>query len=247
MKKLTLLTASVLFALSLLAQKIDPFPKTISVSGSAEMEIIPDEVFVNIDIREYQKKGEDKKDLESLKKHFTEAYKAVGIPDSFVSIIAYSGYNDYYTYSRNKKRTPDMMAGLTYQVKFKNSKTMDDLVAKLDDEATRSFTIAYTNHTKMTEFRRQLKIEAIKAAKTKGIYLTEAIDEKLGEAIDIEEPKESSTSYSSGSNTRSNGYNVAPMRSQAIVSYNNMEEASGEIGFKKIKMRFEVEVTFALK
>jgi len=36
----------------------NPFPKTISVSGSAEMQIIPDQIFVNIELKEYQKKGE---------------------------------------------------------------------------------------------------------------------------------------------------------------------------------------------
>jgi uncharacterized protein YggE len=243
MKKLALSTTLLLLVLAVFAQQApDPFPKTIKVSGSAEMEIIPDEVFVNIEIREYQKKGEDKKDLETLKNSFSEACRSVGIADSMVSIVAYSGYNDYYTWKKNKKKTPDMMASVTYQVKFKSSKTMDELVAKLDDEATRGFQIVATNHSRMTEFRKQLKIQAIKTAKAKGIYLTEAIDEKLGEAIDIEEPNEGAAS---SSGNWSNG-RVTPLRSQAITTYNS-EESTGEIGFKKIKLRFEVNVEFALK
>ncbi len=34
----------------------NPYPKTISVNGSAEMEIVPDEIYVQIRLGEYQKK-----------------------------------------------------------------------------------------------------------------------------------------------------------------------------------------------
>jgi hypothetical protein len=59
---------------------------------------------------------------------------------------------------------------------------MDKLVEKLDDDATQNFLIVSTDHSKMAEFRRQLKIAAVKAAKEKGIYLTDAIGERLGES-----------------------------------------------------------------
>jgi hypothetical protein len=66
----------------------------------------------------------------------------------------------------------------------------DDLVEKLDDNATQSFLVVSASHSKITDFRRQLKIKAIEAAKEKGIYLTEAVGEKPGEAITINEPVE---------------------------------------------------------
>lgn len=57
----------------------NPFPETITVSGSAEMEIIPDEIFVNIELKEYQKKGESKKDIKTIKSEFLQACKNDGI------------------------------------------------------------------------------------------------------------------------------------------------------------------------
>lgn len=51
MKKLILFVSIILAANFLLAQQTqlaftnNPFPKTITVSGSAEMEIIPDEIY----------------------------------------------------------------------------------------------------------------------------------------------------------------------------------------------------------
>lgn len=252
MKKLIIIINVFLFVHAINAQlpqpifANNPFPKTITVSGSAEMEIIPDEIYVNITLREYQKRGEAKKEIETIKTAFLENCKAVGIPDSAVSIFSFSGYNNYYSFKKRKK-DPDMQSSITYQVKFKDSKTMDDLVEKLDDEATQNFIIASTSHSKMTEYRKQLKINAVQAAKNKGIYLTESIGEKLGEAIKIKEPDENFAGvnpYEAASQIRIRGANSlsSNLRFSAGDTF-----SSTEIDFKKMKLRFEVEVVFALK
>ena len=220
----------------------DPFPKKISVTGSAEMEIIPDQIFVNIQLREYQKKGEEKKDLETIKTNFLNACKAAGIADSVVSIVAYTGYNPYWAL-RKKKKDLDMFASITYQVRFSSSKEMDLLVPNLDDEATQSFEIVRTSHSKITEYRKQLKILAVKAAKDKALYLTEAIGESLGNAIKVEEPKEKQEyEIPRGSNTISNtvSFNVS-YRSEG------KDDKDADVQFKKMKLRFEVEVVYALR
>ncbi|MBL7730780.1 MAG: SIMPL domain-containing protein [Chitinophagaceae bacterium] len=213
-------------------QTPDPFPKTIAVTGSAEMEVIPDEVYVNVSLREYQKKGDPKKDIETIKAAFLASCRQSGIPDSAISISSFTGYNSYYSL-RKKQKAPDLFAGITYQVKFTTSAQMDELVDKLDDEATQSFDIAYTSHSKMPEFRKQLKIQAVKAAKNKAEYLTEAIDEKLGPAITVKEPEEPGT-------RSTNAVNV----SNAVSPYYYDKQVS--IVFKKIRIRYEVNVVFAL-
>lgn len=222
----------------------NPFPKTISVNGSAEMEVIPDQIYVNIVLREYQKKNEPKKDLEALKTGFLESCKATGLPDSAISISSYTGFNNYYRLRKDRHKSPDLFASITYQVKFSNSGQMDDLIEKLDDQATQSFDIAFTSHSRMSEFRKLLKIQAVKAAKDKGIYLTEAIGEKLGPAITVREPEEfgmstarSVTAYSQRVVSVSNASNG--------ISYSS--DKSLEVDFKKIKLRYEVDVVFALQ
>ena len=241
MKK-TLFAVALLFCLqNAMAQNTpNPFPKTITITGSAEMEIIPDEIYVNVELREYQKKGESKKDLETIKTQFLQTCRNVGIPDSCVSIASYSGFNNYYWWKRNKKKNPDLFATITYQIKFKNSGLMDNLIDQLDDEATQNFMIVSLSHSKMTEFRKQLKIEAVKAAKEKGIYLTEAIGEKLGAAITISEPAE---------------FQPYPLhgRMLGIVSNALYEvKADGadkvqEVDFKKLKLKYDVTIVFALQ
>ena len=138
-----------------------------------------------------------------------------------------------------------MYAGIAYQIKFKDSKKMDQLVDLLDDEATANFQITKATHSKIQDYRKQLKIQAVKAAKDKGIYLTDAINEKLGEAIAIEEPNENSFENSLENNIRIRGIsNVAYFNKDAEKMNDN--GVTG-VDFKKIKLRYEVKIIFAVK
>lgn len=85
-------------------QLANPFPKTISVTGSAEMEVIPDEIYVQVDLKEFKRRGE-KVDLESIKTNFLNTCHVIGIPDSLISIVAYEGYNYNYWSWRKRKKT----------------------------------------------------------------------------------------------------------------------------------------------
>ena len=251
MKKLIFITTIILISALINAQQpiftSNPFPKTIIVSGSAEMEIIPDEIFVNITLREYQKRGEDKKDIETIKTNFFQSCKIAGIPDSVISIFSFTGYGNYFSFKK-RKRDPNLMTAITYQVKFKDSKTMDALVEALDDEATQNFQIYGTSHSKIMEFRKQLKIKAVQAAKEKAAYLTDALAEKLGEAITIKEPNENLIPGVANNLYGSNAFQEVVGTGYSMQRKNgNGYEIEKEIDFKKLKLRFEVDVVFAVK
>jgi hypothetical protein len=216
----------------------NPFPKTISVNGSAEMEIIPDEIYVQVDLREYKKKNEEKKELEKIKAAFLNNCNLTGIADSNISIASYDGYNTSNIWQR-KKVNPDMMAAISYQIKFTNAKQIDQLVEKLDDEGTSNFTIVRTSHSKIVEYRRQLKIQAVKAAKEKAIYLAEAINEKAGEAITVEEPQEYAVS--------DYGENRTLLSQVSNLSNGTDKYSDSSVDYRKIKLRYEVKALFALK
>jgi len=115
---------------------------------------------------------------------------------------------------------------------------MDELVQKLDDEATQNFFISRVSHSKLQTFKRELKIQAVKAARDKAIYLAEAINEKAGEAITINEPNEIS-SYPQPV--------YANRMMKAEAGYTAGDAQAPNIDFKKIKLQFEVNATFALK
>lgn len=252
MKMITLLFTAVLFINLHIAQGQPatqpgcyPFPKTISVTGSAEMEIIPDEIYVQVDLREYKRRGEDKVELDKIKNDFLASCRAVGIADSNISVASYDGYNMANIW-RRRKRDPDLLSSIAYQLKFSNTKLIDDLVNRLDDQATNNFSITRTSHSKIIEYRKQLKIMAVKAAKEKALYLSDAVSEQLGAAITITEPEESFSSDVFSGRYKSNMAiaNNAFMKEMSKADYGINDDG---VDYRKIKLRFEVKVLYALK
>lgn len=248
MKKVTIFLTAIMLVNLLQAQNTQPgcfpFPKTISVTGSAEMEIVPDEIYVQVDLREYKKRGDEKTNIDKIKADFLASCKMIGIADSNIAIASFDGYNLSNIW-RQRKKDPDLLASITYQLKFSNTKLIDDLVNKLDDEATNNFRITRTSHSKIVEYRKQLKIMAVKAAKEKAIYLSESVNEQVGAAITIAEPEESSSSDILSGRYKSNASNNVYSNSLSKTDAYGINDNG--VDYRKIKIRFEVKVLYALK
>lgn len=239
MKQLLFLVMVLVSTVAMAQNNPNPYPRTINVNGSSEMEIIPDEIYVQVDLKEYEKKGSDKVSIDRIKAEFLNNVRRLGIPDSAVSIASYQGYNGHLWWLK-KKKSPELMASISYQLKLNNSAKIDELVNVLNDDATSNFQIIKTSHSRINEFRKQLKIQAVKAAKDKAQYLTEAIGERTAEAVTIHEPSDVSVYYYTTA-----GY--AKMREMSNVAEAAPPVPDQGIDFKKIKLRFEVNVVFALK
>ena len=241
MKKILTAMATLLSLISLPGMSQEMIKqKTINVAGSAEMEVVPDEIYVQVVLREYDKKGGGKTGIETIKNDFLKAVLSTGLSETDISVQGYQGWDgNYFWYKKNKKKNPDLKASITYQIKVATTKKMDELVQKLDDEATQNFFISKVSHSKIQEFKKQLKIQAVKAAKDKAIYLAESIDEKVGEALTINEPNEIQLYPLAYSN-----------RMMKMEAAQSIMDTGGEqvpnIDFKKIKLQFEVNVVFAL-
>lgn len=243
MKNILNTVMAVMFAATAMAQTPENLvrqPRTINVSGMAEMEIVPDEIFVQVDLREYDKKGSGKVDIESIKNNFIKAATSIGISDTNITVQGYQGWDgNYWWYKKNKNKNPDMKASITYLVKVNSTKKMDQLVDKLDDEATQNFFISRVAHSREKEFKKQLKVQAVQAAKDKAGYLAAAIGENIGAAITINEPNEMHIypPHAPMANVRMKGVEMAQ----------DAGSSAPNIDFKKIKYQFDVSVTFALK
>lgn len=236
MKKISgLFVAMMLVAVSSIAQQQQP-PRMINVTGTAEVELIPDEIFVQIDLREYDKKGSGKIDIETIKNKFLAAAKAMGLTEKEISVQGYSGYNNWWWYNTKKKKDPDMKASISYLVKLKSTGQMDELVKRLDDEATQNFSIQKVSHSKLEEMKKDLKIQAITNAKEKAVYLAAALGEKIGRAYSINEPNEV-------------GNYPGPRLYATAMKMEMQSDASApplDVDFKKIKIKFDVNISFEL-
>jgi uncharacterized protein len=244
MKKHNFLFTIILFCVvsaSLNAQTIiqQPKIKKIVVTGSSEMEVDPDQIYVNFVLREYQNNKKEKTGIDAIKKEFLDACSKSGILKENISVegMAGSAYVDWPI--RNKKKDPDFIASITYIIKFSSTKMIDDLIPRLNDNAVSNMYISKMDHTKMEAFRKEVKIKATQAAKDKALYLSQSIGEKLGGALLIEEID--------------NGTPYPLMMKASNMAMTEMNADGGAYGgetsmpFEKIKIRFETRAEFELE
>lgn len=216
----------------------DQPPKKIAVVGSAETEVVPDEIYMSFTLREYLNDTKQKVDLEQIKSTFLKTCVENGVADSNIVISSYTGYErwDYYYY-RKRRMEPDFMASITYTIKAPSADVLDKVVATIDEKALDNFFISKTSYSKMEELRKEVKIRALKASQEKAKYLAESIGEEIGEAILIQEIDNSFISDYAQSNT---GILKAAEADQS-------EPFDTGKNFARIKIRYEMNCEFALK
>lgn len=208
----------------------DTIVKKIEVVGSAEKEIIPDEIYLSISLKEYKERNSIVS-IETLENQLAKAVRSLGIKDEDFQIENIYGNN--YWWRRKKKEDPEFLASKRYRLKLNDLSKVNDLLSKLDPMGVDYMNISEYSHSKIEEFRKELKIEALKAAKGKAEYLLESIGQELGEALEIHEIEVGSPVY--------------PMMEYRMSNL-KMDAAGGEqeIGFKTIKIRAEIRAVFRI-
>lgn len=168
---------------------MNPYPRTITVTGTAEREITPDQIYVNIQLREYQPKGGAKVNIDKIRTDFLKQMKSIGIPDTAITVYSYDGYNAN-PWLKKKKKDTDLLASITYQVILRNTAEIDRVVNVLDDQATAAFNITKTSHTQIKSIQEELKVAALRSAREKAQTLAAGLNSKVGVPITINEPNE---------------------------------------------------------
>ncbi|MFD2889890.1 SIMPL domain-containing protein [Chitinophaga cymbidii] len=221
------------------AQTTDNKPpvKKIEVNGSAEMEITPDEIFINITLREYMNKN-SKVGITKLEAQLQKAVQDAGIAKEDFTIENVFGYN-YDQWWRKKKKDEDFLARKQYRLKLNRLDKINGILAAVDEEGIEAVNVASYTHSKMEEYRKQVKMDALKAAKAKAEYLLGAIDEKIGGVLEIQEFN--TDQYS----------DVRPEMANVRMYAAKASDAAGvpdsNIDFKKIKIRAEIKAVFGIK
>ncbi|RZL19309.1 MAG: DUF541 domain-containing protein [Pedobacter sp.] len=235
MKKLLAIAFAALFSLSASAQQVD-LRKKISVSGTSEMEVTPDIIYLSISLKEYLKDNNSKKkvDITTLENQLFAAVQKAGLDKDNLTINNLSSYN----YATEKKKNPDFLASKQYRLKVTDLNKWNDIIGAVDPKG-----VAYTNiesydYSKIESLKKDLKVKALQAAKVKATYLVEALGDKLGGVIDIQEVN--------------NEQYPQPMYRTSMMMKSSMadssaEAAPAEIDFKKIKLSYTMNTVFEIK
>ncbi|WP_343305070.1 SIMPL domain-containing protein [Chitinophaga niabensis] len=240
MKRLTVLLMGLFMTATSFAQTTDNKPpvKKIEVTGTAEMEITPDEITINITLREYYKNKTNKVGITTLEAQLQKAVQDAGISKENFTIGNVFGYN-YDQWWKKKKTTEDFLARKQYVLKVNRLDKINGILAAVDEEGIESVNIASFNSSKMEEYRKQVKTNALKAAKAKAEYLLSAIDEKIGGVIEIQE-----FNNDQYSDVRPEAAN---MRMFAKADAAGAGVPDSNIDVKTIKIRAEIRAVFGIK
>ena len=233
MKKVFLL-AFVLFAWSMVVNAQESDGKYIEVTGSSEIEVVPDEIHFLIQIKEYwqeeytgkSNKEEDfrtKVPLAMIEKDLRRSLRKIGIADD---AIRTQEIGDYW-----RQRGKEFLIGKQLDIQLTDFEQINSIIRSVNTWGIESMRIGELKHKDLPMYRKQGKIEALKAAREKASYLVEAMGQELGEVIRIVEPVDNNISR------------YLPFQAQSNVS---MGTAATE-QYRVIKLRYEMTARFAIK
>ena len=173
------LFALIIITLSVLSLQAQTNERYIEVTGTSEIEIVPDKIHYLIEIREYFEEEFDGKSkpeeyrtkvpLSEIEQRLREALANAGIPQN---AIRTQEIGDYW-----RQQGQD----------FLNFNQINEIIQLIDTKGIHTMRIGELENKDIRAYHQKGKIEALKAAQKKATYLVEALGKKLGDVIRIVE------------------------------------------------------------
>lgn len=224
--KVLLFAISLLATLSLQAQTNERY---IEVTGTSEIEIVPDEIHYLIEIREYFKEEFDGKSkpeeyrtkvpLSEIEQGLRGVLAEAGIPKN---AIRTQEIGDYW-----RQQGQDFLVSKKFDITLTDFNQINEIVKRIDTKGINTMRIGELENNDMPAYHQKGKIEALKAARRKATYLVEALGKRLGEVIRIVE-KDSG--------------NVSPFAQSNVMS----SDAASFDNFRTIKKNYSMLVRFEI-
>lgn len=209
----------------------------IEVTGKAEMEIVPNEIYLKILVNEKDFKG--KKNLNEIEKSMKEKLTEIDIDMSKKLAIKdmTSNFRNYWLKSSTIISTKE------YQLIVDNAKTAGQIFKGLESIGISNISIDKIEHSEIQKYRTEVKINAIRAAKEKANSLTNAIDQSIGKAIFIQELNNQVYRGLQGQ--------VAGLSNIVVTGYGHSGkqklEQEPNIEFEKIRLEYSILARFAIE
>lgn len=224
--RLSVFIISLLVTLSLQAQTNERY---IEVTGTSEMEIIPDKIHYLIEIREYFKEEFDGKSkpeeyrtkvpLSEIEQGLRGVLAEAGIPKN---AIRTQEIGDYW-----RQQGQDFLVSKKFDITLTDFNQINEIVKRIDTKGIQTMRIGELENNDMLAYHQKGKIEALKAARRKATYLVEALGKRLGEVIRIVE--------------KDSGY-ASPFAQSNVMS----SDAASFDNFRTIKKNYSMLVRFEI-
>jgi uncharacterized protein YggE len=232
MKKMIMAVVAVIFATAaVVAQNTAPqYPNSIQVSGKAEKKVTPNEIYVDITIKDGDVKNQTVAQIESTMK---SRLKALDI-DVEKSLKATDMDN-----SLKKKR--QVATHRSYELKLGDVWTLGAVFDMLNELGVSDASVNRVSHSEMEDFRREVRVEAIRNAKTNAEQIAAAIGQSIGPAIYINDNGNIYESYSRS--------NLMRMDQVVVIGYGTSKKDTAEeevLDFQDITLSYQITAKFIL-
>jgi len=230
MKKMIMMAALVLMALPAAAQMQEAFPSYIQVNGRAEKEIVPDEFYLSIVINERDSKG--KISVENQQRDMIAALERLGV-DVGKQLKVANLSSEFF-----KKKTS--VATAKYQLQAGSAAEVAKVWQALDKLGISNVSILKVTHSKIDEYREQVRAEAMRNARENAKALAEAVGQTIGKCFYV---------YDSNADGPLFYNNAMVMRSKGVYAADAEVAADEEpaLDFKTIKLQYNVQTKFVLE
>ena len=232
MKKISFLFCY-LFTITILAQTQVQKPY-IEVTGVAETEIVPNEIFLDICIKERNEKGK-KLTIDYLENQLKSELKKIGIAEKNLSISDVNA-----VLSKTGWWKEEVLAVANYTLKVNGANKLKLLFENFKKLNISDVNITKATHSNIIALRKKNRIKAIKIAKEKADYLLTAIGQQTGKPIIINE-------INTGSQPNFVNANFVN-KSRGYASISKIKNYKNEIvQFEKLKIISSIYVKFQIK
>jgi uncharacterized protein YggE len=188
--KSTVLILVILFGLTALAQEQKNQVPQISVTGEGKVKVIPDQAVINVG---FQNSGKDAKEVKSLNDEVVDKVikflKKAGIPPTDYKTNNVS-LNKSYDYEKKKY---NFQASQSLTVTLKDLSKYDDLMMGLNDAGVNSIQGVEFKSSKMADYEKEARKNAILNAKQKATDYVSVLGQKVGKALLITDNSQSYT------------------------------------------------------
>ena len=186
--KTTVLILVTLFALTTQAQDQRPQVPQISVTGEGKVKITPDQVVINVG---FQNTGKDAKEVKNLNDEVVDKVikflKKSGIPATDYKTNNVSLYKNY----DYEKKKYNFQASQSLTILLKDLSKYDDVMMGLNDAGVNSINGVEFKSSKMEDYEREARKNAILNAKQKAQDYVSVLGQKVGKAVLITDNSQS--------------------------------------------------------
>ena len=205
----------------------------IEVTGSAQQEIEPNEIYTLIRLKEFEE-NKQKVSLEKLDADFMKALKDAGIDKKRLELADAGSRLDKFG-----RKDKDAFREKAYQLKLTSAGELENFLAKLEPVKVSQVSITRLHHSDYEKLKVDLKTKALLAARTKAETLLKSIGAEIGKPLMIRD------------------WEVEPYQPvMEMKTANGRMQSEGDmggfapddqIGFRKIKLQSQITAQFEIK